>query len=96
VDRVRVKGKAQPITILEPLARRDLVAPDVVEALRDYTAALAAYRARDWDTALAAFDELTARQPTTTLYRLYRQRSAAYQVDPPASDWDGVFTHQNK
>jgi adenylate cyclase len=89
LDRVRVKGKTEPVAIYEPIAPAD-AAP----AAR-WAAALACYRARDWDGAEAITGELDAAAPHA-LYKLYLGRIRHFRAEPPPPDWDGVFTYDVK
>jgi adenylate cyclase len=86
---VRVKGKTEPVAIYEPIAPAD-AAP----AAR-WAAALACYRARDWDGAEAITGELDAAAPHA-LYKLYLGRIRHFRAEPPPPDWDGVFTYDVK
>jgi len=96
LDVVRVKGKDKPIAIYEPVALDEEVAPEELEELQAYEAALAAYRRLDWEQAEAQFNRLHEQSPDRTLYRLYLDRIAAFKQSPPDADWDGVFTHTTK
>ncbi len=60
--------------------------------LAAYAAALANYRARDFAAALAGF----AAAPQDSATQLYRERCARHLASPPALDWDGVETLNEK
>lgn len=92
IDRLRVKGKQEAVTIWEPLG--PLAAFDATQQaeLAEYTACLLRYRERDWSGAAQAFAELAARHPQDPLYATYHARCAQYLIAPPEADWDGVFT----
>lgn len=94
LDRVRVKGKVEPVTIFEPIA------PEAVQRyvnLEDlHVSMLAAYRHRDWPATRKALDGLLAADPSSILYRVYRSRLDYFRDNPPAEDWDGVFTYLSK
>lgn len=96
LDRVRVKGKAEPVTIYEPVG----FSADVDDATRSeverFDGVLAAYRGQDWDAAQAALEELKAQDPERALYPLYLERIAHFRKSPPPEGWDGVFTHTTK
>jgi adenylate cyclase len=95
VDAVRVKGKALPVVIFEPLgAKTDL--PDAVQAdAAAFEAAFAHYQAQQWDAAETALHALNAHAPRT-LYTVYLERIAHFRVAPPPADWDGVFVYTTK
>lgn len=96
LDRVRVKGRSQPLTIHEPLCPLDAATPALREEVTAHERALDAYLARDWDTARAAFGDLADSHPDDPLYRLYRERLAATDPADLPADWDGVYRHESK
>ena len=58
---------------------------------------LAAYRGQKWEEALSLVAECRqAGLPLEKLYDLYEGRIAAFQLHPPAADWDGTFTATSK
>ena len=96
LDRVRVKGKDEPVTIYEPIGLdRDLVSEDADE-LKLYNRALRLYRNQEWDLAEIQFLNLHSRMPQRMLYSLYAERIVHFRQSPPGDDWDGVFTHETK
>jgi adenylate cyclase len=96
LDRVRVKGKQQPITIYEPLGLIDTISPEQHQTLNKLDAALHAYRQQQWPAATGLFTALAGQYPHDKLYQIYLERIAFYQQNPPAADWDGVETHTSK
>ncbi len=96
LDRVRVKGKAEPVTMYEPLGLRSHMDVKVVEDTKLFHNALRLYRQKDWDEAEKVLRELLSVHPHTYLYELYLERIAEFRKDPPPADWDGVFTHESK
>jgi adenylate cyclase len=94
LDRVRVKGKEQPIRIYEPLGAAPAAAARAAAA-RAFEEAQRRYLARDWDAADAALRRLEAEDPQP-VYRLYRERIARFRAEPPPRDWDGVYTFTSK
>jgi adenylate cyclase len=96
LDRVRVKGKHEPVPIFEPLAPDAELDPARRAALQKWHAALDLVRAQQWDTAEQAIAELHAAWPDDLLYLLYLERIAHYRAQPPGPDWDGVTTFATK
>jgi adenylate cyclase len=96
LDRVRVKGKQQPITIYEPLGTKADVSADYYKTLGQLEMALQLYRQQQWEDAGILFKELATQYPTDALYSIYLKRIEFYQSTPPETDWDGVFTHTSK
>jgi adenylate cyclase len=95
VDRVRVKGKAQPVSIYEPLGVTAELPADRLAAAQSFEAAVEAYHARRWDDAEERLLALRQRQPLK-LYDVYLERIAHFRDHPPPEDWDGVFTFTTK
>lgn len=96
LDRVRVKGRQEPVTIYEPLGPEGSLDPAGAEELELFTHMFTHYHAREWDEALEHLRELLARKPESKLFLLYVERIEHYLHEPPPSDWDGVFTHKTK
>ncbi len=96
LDRVRVKGKEEPVTIYEPLGMKDELKAQVIDDARLFENALRYYRDQKWDEAEKILKELQVIEPHNFLFRLYRERIEIFRQDPPADDWDGVFVHKTK
>lgn len=96
LDRVRVKGRSEPVTIYEPLGQQGKLDQAVIEELQLFTHMFSHYHAREWQESLEHLHELLQLQPKSVLYRLYVDRIEHYLQEPPPSDWDGVFTHKTK
>jgi len=96
LDRVRVKGRSEPLTIHEPLCGREAATAALEEEVAAHERALDAYFARDWETARAAFAELADAHPGDGVYRLFLERMAETDAAALPADWDGVYRHQSK
>jgi len=88
VDRVRVKGKQQPIVMYELMIANREILPRFDEGLEKY-------RSREFAVAKAIFDDLV-RNCSDGPSRLYAERCADYLEHPPPADWDGVYTAKSK
>jgi adenylate cyclase len=95
LDRVRVKGKAEPVGIYEPLGLAGQVDQETLEQLRRWNEALQAYRAQEWDRAEGLLGDLSRSHPHY-LYDLYAKRIAHLRQEPPGAQWDGVTTFETK
>jgi adenylate cyclase len=93
LDKIRVVGKHLPVTIYEPL--EGLSALDVQQA-EQFGAALAAYRARDWEKARAGFGAVLVGVPDDKPSKIYTERCEYFMQNPPAAEWDGVFNRAEK
>jgi len=100
LDRIRVKGRQQPVRIHALLGGEELASsPAFRDLVRAHDAMLAAYRAQRWDEAAAGVGECRRRAaelPLGDLYRLHEARIAAFRVAPPPADWDGVHVAATK
>jgi len=95
LDRVRVKGKAEPVTIYEPLGLAGQVGADKLAELEFWRCFLAAYRTQDWDLAESLLRD-SKHVHSRPLYELYIARIIRYRNAPPGADWDGVTTFETK
>ena len=96
LDIVKVKGKDQPIAIYEPLAQVSEVSDDEFKELVLHEQAIKNYLNQDWDVSESQFRNLLTLSPEMKLYQLYIDRIAEFRLNPPADDWDGVYTHTTK
>jgi adenylate cyclase len=94
LDLVAVKGKSQAVRVytLPPDGDGEPAYKHRHEEL------LAAYRRQDWAAALAALGDapLAAARYLAPLYTLYQRRIAHFQIEAPPTDWDGVYTAEEK
>jgi len=96
LDCVRVKGKARPVGIYEPIGPAEQCAAGLLAEIALHDAALLVYRAQDWPLAAEKFRQLQGLDPQRYLYEMYGKRIAYFQDHPPDADWDGAFTFTTK
>jgi adenylate cyclase len=101
LDMIRVKGKLQPVTIYELLARHSDLQQDgsMVELLtriQKFQEARKLYRQRNWTDAQRAFQAILDRWPGEGPALVYFKRCQEYLAEEPLPDWDGVFTMTHK
>jgi adenylate cyclase len=96
LDRVKVKGKDEPVAIFEPLGPVGQVDQAVMDELKLFRQAIKLYRAQDWDLAEVQLLNLQKAAPQSLLYQLYLERIAYFRANPPGADWDGVFVFHTK
>lgn len=95
VDRIRVKGKNQPVVIYElvaPIAQREKYA----NLLAEYNAALDVYRSQRWQGAAEKFGELLALYPDDGPTQVLLDRCIEFMSEAPEADWDGVYVMKSK
>jgi adenylate cyclase len=96
LDSIRVTGKTLPARVYELLARRGEL-DSTRASLRDrYQDGLALYRAQHWDAAEQAFAQCLAIDPADVPSRLFAERVVRFRNNPPAGNWDGVWTLTHK
>lgn len=91
LDRVRVKGKAQPVNIYD-LMGRVAEATQLEPLLKGYNEGLHAYRNRQWEQGMEKFHEILQAYPSDGPSKYYLERCRQYLLSPPQPDWDGVLT----
>jgi adenylate cyclase len=96
VDRVRVKGKQEPVSIYEPLGNNMEISDSLRQELDFYDEAQHKYRCADWPGAQSMFKKLAQQYPETELYMIYDERCSQYIQTPPPDPWDGVFSFEEK
>jgi adenylate cyclase len=96
LDRVRVKGKDEPVGIFEPLGELATLDKATQDELKLWNQALRLYRAQDWDQAELQLYNLSRMSPDRYLYQLYTKRIALHRTNPPGAGWDGVTTFETK
>ena len=98
LDLIKVKGKTVPVNIFVLLGRADVKESAEFGAQEKlHNEMLAAYRSRQWGAALKLLEECRhAAFPLETLCDMYEARIRAYELVPPADDWDGTYTATSK
>jgi adenylate cyclase len=95
LDRIRVKGKLQPVTIYELVDRAenhekyDLLLPR-------FTSAMAAYREQNWNEAVLQFGTLLEAFPDDGPTQIFLQRAMGFRQHAPEAGWDGVHVMKSK
>lgn len=96
LDKVRVKGKDQAVTIMEPMGKKGDVPESHIADRTRYNSALDMYWKQDFVNALVLFEQLLAADPERTLYQLYIDRCNSFIENPPETNWDGVYAFTTK
>ena len=96
LDRVKVKGKDEPVSIFEPLGLSAELSAAMLDELALWHHALQLYRAREWELAGLQIYNLQQRAPGCRLYALYAEHIVAQREEPANSLWNGVTTYQTK
>ena len=96
LDRVRVKGKLEPISIYEPVGLKGDIANQLLDEIDQFHRALDKYREQRWDEAEALLVKLAQADPNRKVYQVYIERVTNLRLQPPGKNWDGVFTFTTK
>jgi adenylate cyclase len=91
LDRVRVKGKHKPVEIFEPMADT----PENRELKDSFEKALDKYFNMNFNEALTLFRDL-AEKFSDGPSEVFAEICADFLEEPPAKDWDGVYTLKSK
>ena len=99
LDRVKVKGKDEAVTIYEVLGFPEVVTQELKNEIQQFHQAYAFYCAQNWDEACMILNVLANKNKENTiviLYQTYLQRIHEYRLSPPDKNWDGVYSHKTK
>jgi adenylate cyclase len=96
IDKIKVKGKDEAITIYEPVGMETHVEKKVLDEIKLWHQTLKHYRALQWDQVEVSLLNLQRMNPGCALYKLYADEVAAKRRNPPPGDWDGVTVFDEK
>ncbi len=96
LDRVRAKGKREPVAIFEPLGPAERLEPGRSDELALWHQALRLYRGQEWDMAELQLINLQRRYPGNGLYDTFLARIAHFRQEPPGPQWDGTWAFETK
>jgi adenylate cyclase len=96
VDRIKVKGKDEAVTIYEPLGLESEIEKKVLDEMKLWNQTLRLYRSQQWDQAEVSLLNLQRMNPDCGLYKVYPEKVAEKRRNPPPPDWDGVTVFDEK
>jgi adenylate cyclase len=96
VDRVRVKGKDEPVIIYQPLGLEGQVEQAKLNEIKLWNQALKLYRSQEWDMAELQMLNLQKASDDGELYGVFIERIAHFRANPPEAGWDGAWTFETK
>ncbi len=97
IDRVRVKGRIQPVKIFELVSKKDNLLPSKKqESLSLYNNGLLSYQDQNWVEAIKYFNKALDAWSDDGPAKIMIKRCEAYQKNPPPETWDCVFEHLTK
>lgn len=96
LDRLRVKGKEQPVDVYELLAHKGQLQEAHQKIIQDFHQAIEYYRNQKFDEAIARFQEVAKLAPNDGPTQTYLARCEHFKQNPPAQGWDGTWTLDHK
>jgi len=96
IDRIVVVGQSQPQVVCEITRRKSDAEPKDAVSTTKYAEGLAAYRARRWEDARAAFNAALEAAPGDGPSQALAARIDILRQNPPPPDWDGSWQMDSK
>ncbi len=97
IDRIKVKGKEQRVTIYEPLGLESEVDKKLQDEIKLWNQTLRAYRAQQWDQVEVNLLNLQRMNTGCELYsRVYAERVSEFRRTPPPAGWEGITAFDEK
>ena len=107
LDKVRVKGKDQAVTIFKPLGAFEHLPKDQADEMKLWNAFLKSYRSQDWEqcdlhmlnierSGMSKRSAASSKSATKYLYQLYSDRVASMRQLPFDPSWDGATNFETK
>ncbi|MEZ5819212.1 MAG: adenylate/guanylate cyclase domain-containing protein [Bradyrhizobium sp.] len=93
LDAIRVKGRADPVKIYEPLAEAGRLTAEQSRVAESYAEGLAFWRARRFEKAKQCFDRAADTDPPSALFS---KRARQFAENPPPGDWVPVNVLEGK
>ncbi|MDX8400021.1 MAG: adenylate/guanylate cyclase domain-containing protein [Gallionellaceae bacterium] len=96
IDCICVYGKTQSIRVFEVMGEVGTLDASMLELKKCFTEGLAAYRACKWDEAVQEFEKCIELNPQEKASATFLTRIELFKLNPPSSDWDGVWNYAEK
>src|SRR5262249_10266929 len=96
IDRLAVVGQSASQPVFEIMGTKGTLAPGLITLREHYAQGLAAYRARQWDEAAAAFGAALKTVPGDGPSLAMMARIDAFRANPPPENWDGAWRADHK
>lgn len=96
LDFLAVKGKKEPVKVFQLVSEIGKEPPDWHELAELYDKGIQLHLDRQWDDAIATFEEILTRWPKDGPSATYLKRCHEYVENPPPENWDGryILTHK--
>lgn len=91
LDKIRVVGKNEPITVYELLDLKGQLPEDKKRIIDLYHEGLALFRQKEWKKAEVKFKEALKIDKADGPSTIFAERCKEFQKTPPGANWDGVY-----
>ncbi|WP_271274290.1 CHASE2 domain-containing protein [Aliamphritea hakodatensis] len=95
IDRVRVKGRFEPVDLYQPVGKRSELTPVQLTGIDDFSAGVRTYQQQRWDEADAAFRRYLRSDKDDYCAQMYLLRIAESR-EAGQQPWDGIYCHRQK
>ena len=95
VARVQVKGKTVPVAVSTLLgAKENFADAELLKSVESYEEGIVKFLARDFSGSRILFEQFLEKYPKDYLAKMYLDRAAEYEKEPPEEGWTGaeIFT----
>lgn len=96
IDKIRVKGKDEPILAWEPISLDSELSEKWKLELDAYERIYQSFSQREWEKAEQGFSELIKTSDRPLLYQVYLDRIQELKNTELPEGWDGTFSHTSK
>lgn len=96
LDRIRVVGKTEPVTIYELLSKKGSLPDRMYEMLDKYNKGIESFTNREWKKARSLFKLALKVIPDDGPSQTYVDRCGEFMKNPPSKNWDGVYKMKSK
>jgi len=103
LDRIKVKGRSQPVAIYEIVGLKEAISPATKSCIEAFNTAVECYLRQDWAAAAdlflksAALEAVHSEAPDElTPSRVFLRRCEIMKINPPGKNWDGVYEMRTK
>lgn len=96
LDRVKVKGKGDAVTIFELAGHKDRFSQEKLSMIMEFGYGISLYKNKEWEKAEKAFSRLLTLFPGDGPSGFYLERIRELLKNPPASEWEPVTVFKTK